>query len=547
MAFCNQPLIGIPDETRRVAEAVCRGSTAWYLRLSRELRKIYSTLDFAELYPDAGQWGIHPYRAFAILMLQVIEGLSDRAAADQICTSIGWKYILSLELDDEGWHHTVFVRARDRLLRTDPQKTFLDAQLRILSEQGLLKTKKQRIDATSIDACVKVLNRTELVLEAVRNAIEALSDADPDWLASITQSEWIERYYLSRPFNYGLPRRHKSKIELAQAAGEDGFFILYCIEQTREPKRTKLSKLKAIVTLRQILEDQFYPPEGKNGPTLRDEKELKPSGERLVSPHETDARMATKRGQTWTGYKLHTTETCTAGGPNFITDTRIEPATKNDSLTLPDVVMRLDERKMLPEKLLADSGYVNATFYSKARIELGLDILSRLVNGHSWQSQIKNGFDISRFKIDFAKREVRCPRRVKSKRWKISKAGDINVFFPEDKCCVCPAKERCTKATRRVLHLQPEPVFREQQFMRQRQDTTDFKLEYSARAGAEGTQAEFVRVAGRRSKVRGQNKTNLTYVLAAVAVNFGRFFRHQLGLHPRVTPVGKFLAVQAIA
>jgi len=543
MAYCKHPLMAIPDETRAIAEAVCVKSAAWYLKLSRELRKLYSTIDFESLYPEAGQWGIHPFRVFAFLMLQAIEGLSDRQAADQVRMNIGWKFVLALPLDHEGWDASVLSRIRDRLLETDPQTMLLDAQLTSLREKNLLNTRRQRTDATSIKAWVKLLNRTELVLETVRNAIETLSTEDPEWLISVAKQEWMARYYLDRPFNYRLPKGEKGQQELAQIAGEDGFYILGCIENTPQTKRNFLEELEAIRALRAVLDDQFHPPDDKHGPKLRDPKELNPSGERIVSPYETEARTASKGDKTVTGYKFHTTETCVAGSPNFITDARVEAATKNDSLTLPDIVERLREKDLQPQKLLVDGGYVNTTFFAKARNEFGLDIVSRLVNGHSWQSKENKGFDSSRFEIDFAAREAVCPAKVTSSRWKQKKDGHSDIYFPEEACSICPFKEACTKAVCRILRVPPEAVYREQQFMRDRQKTPEFKKEYATRAGVEGTQSEVVRVAGRQSTVRGRTKTNLRYVLAAVAVNFGRLFRWEMNKRPRVTPTGKFLAL----
>jgi hypothetical protein len=374
-----------------------------------------------------------------------------------------------------------------------------------------------------------------------------LSEHDPEWLSGIAREGWRKRYYFDRPFNYRLPKEEHSKLELAQIAGEDGFYVLDCIAETLEPKRSELGALDAIAILGRVLDDQFHSPDDKNAPKLRDLKELKPSGERIASPYETDARTASKGEKTWTGYKFHTTETCVKGGPNFITDARIEPATKNDSLTLPDIVDRLHTKHLLPDKLFVDGGYVNMPFFTKARIELGLDIVSRLQNGHSWQSKANNGLDNSQFQIDFSKREALCPANVKSSQWKLKKDGHTDIYFPEEACSTCPLKEKCTKAAQRILRVQPEEVFKQQQFMRERQQTTEFRREYSTRAGAEATQSEFVRVAGRQSSVRGQVKTNLKYVLAAVAVNFGRFLRWELKQPPRLTPTGKFLALAVVA
>jgi transposase len=542
MSFCRQP-VPIPDETRNIAERVCVGSTGWYLSLSRELRRIYSSLDIESLYPDAGQWGIHPYRAFAFLMLQILEGLSDRGAAGQVTLNIGWKFVLALPLDHPGWDPTVLCTERDRLLKADVL-SILDKQIAIFKEKGLVDTIKQRLDSTPIEACVKSLNRTELIYEAVRNAIEGLAQEAPEWLSSISRPDWKKRYYLDRPFNYRLPKKETERQKLAQTSGEDGFYILKCIKsQVDEEKRTALDNVDGIRILKQVLEDQFHPPDDSGKPRLRDAKELKPSGDRLVSPHETDARRACKGGDTWDGYKLHTTETCVKGAPNFITDARIEPSTKNDSLTLPDIVERLKLQERLPKKLFVDSGYVNAPFFTKAQAELGLEIISPLLNGHSWQSAAQKGFDSSNFEVNFSTRQASCPAGILSSNWKPKAEGHVDIYFPKHACSACSFKTDCTKAERRILKVQPEPVYQHQRIMRLRQETPEFKQEYSTRAGAEATQSEIVRIAGRQSTLKGQAKTNLKYVLACIGINFGRYFRWENDRRPRVTPSGKFLTL----
>jgi transposase len=43
---------------------------------------------------------------------------------------------------------------------------------------------------------------------------------------------------------------------------------------------------------------------------LRKAEELPPTGERMDSPSDPDARFGNKRSVTWTGSKVHLTETC---------------------------------------------------------------------------------------------------------------------------------------------------------------------------------------------------------------------------------------------
>jgi hypothetical protein len=51
-----------------------------------------------------------------VTVLQFIEGLSDRGAADAVRGRIDWKYLLCLELDDPGFDHSVLCEFRTRLL-----------------------------------------------------------------------------------------------------------------------------------------------------------------------------------------------------------------------------------------------------------------------------------------------------------------------------------------------------------------------------------------------------------------------------------------------
>jgi hypothetical protein len=53
--------------------------------------------------------------------------------------------------------------------------------------------------------------------------------------------------------------------------------------------------------------------------TWRENDNTPPSGRYLSSPHDTDARYATKRQIHWIGYKIHRTETDGDEQPNLIT------------------------------------------------------------------------------------------------------------------------------------------------------------------------------------------------------------------------------------
>ena len=105
----------IPEETQRVARAAFPQSTLC-LRIADALGPVYGDEQFADLFPRRGQPAEAPGRLAWITVLQFVENLSDRAAADAVRGRLDWKYLLGLELTDPGFHHTVLSEFRSRLV-----------------------------------------------------------------------------------------------------------------------------------------------------------------------------------------------------------------------------------------------------------------------------------------------------------------------------------------------------------------------------------------------------------------------------------------------
>ena len=86
----------VPAQTARIARAAFPKG-ALCLRIYDELGTIFQDHDFADLFPPHGQPAQAPFRLALITILQFLEGLSDRAAADAVRGRIDWKYLLCLE------------------------------------------------------------------------------------------------------------------------------------------------------------------------------------------------------------------------------------------------------------------------------------------------------------------------------------------------------------------------------------------------------------------------------------------------------------------
>lgn len=101
MSMYPHELGSIPAETMRIARAAYpKGSLA--MRLRDELGGIYRDEQFVGLFPTRGQPAEAPWRLALVLVLQYVDGLTDRQAADAIRGRIDWKYALGLELTDTG-------------------------------------------------------------------------------------------------------------------------------------------------------------------------------------------------------------------------------------------------------------------------------------------------------------------------------------------------------------------------------------------------------------------------------------------------------------
>jgi len=228
------PIGEIPLETARIARAAFPKGTL-VTRLREEFSDLYKDEDFKALYPNQGQPGLAPWRLALVTVLQFLEHLSDRQAADAVRARIDWKYALGLELTDPGFHFSVLTEFRARLVAGQAEHMLLDNMLQRFKQRGLLKARgKQRTDSTHVLAAVHDLNLLELVAETLRAALDDLAAIAPDWLRAVAPPAWFERYG-RRVEEYNLPKSQDKRTALARQIGADGCLLLEALEQPTAP------------------------------------------------------------------------------------------------------------------------------------------------------------------------------------------------------------------------------------------------------------------------------------------------------------------------
>ena len=125
----------VPVETARVALAVFpKGNLC--ITTSNTLGTALSDQAFSELFKKKGQPGVSPWRLALVTILQFVEGLTDRQAANAMRSRIDWKYLLCLELTDVGFDHTVLSEFRTRLVNAGEERLVFERLLAFCNEKS---------------------------------------------------------------------------------------------------------------------------------------------------------------------------------------------------------------------------------------------------------------------------------------------------------------------------------------------------------------------------------------------------------------------------
>ncbi|MBM0260375.1 IS1182 family transposase [Micromonospora sp. 4G55] len=493
------------------------------MRIRDALGPVFSDEQFAQAFPARGRPAASPGALALVSVLQYAEGLSDRQAADQVRARMDWKYLLGLDLDDPGFDFTVLTDFRTRLIKHGLEEKVLDVILDRCSQHGLLRAGgRQRTDSTHVLAAVRTLNRMEFVGETLRAALEALSAAAPAWLTPLIDAGWADRYG-ARIDSYRFPKGEDVRRRWAERVGRDGFAVLDAI--AAPGALGWLREIPAVQVLTQTWEQQYQ----RDGQEVRwrEGKDLPPSRDRLASPYDTDARYGLKRGNGWTGYKVHLSETCDPDAPHLITHVATTDATVTDTEMTATIHQGLAGGRLSPSEHVVDAGYVTAAHIVAARDEHGINLLGPVgLDTHQGER-----FPQSDFRIDWQTKTVTCPQGKASASWfnqrKSSGTDLTRVRFAARDCVGCPVRARCTSAASgpwgRTLTLLPQDQQQVLQTRRQEQTTERWQQRYHTRAGVEATISQAVRHTGiRRSRYTGTVKTHLGHVFAATAVNLLR-------------------------
>lgn len=469
-----------------------------------------------------GRPAIDPVLLSGVTLLQFMEKVTDRRAAEQVVYHLGWKYALDLELDYEGFHSTVLVYFRDRLEEKKAERVIFDGIIDLLIELGLIKRAgKQRIDSTHILGYVKEMSRLECAVETVRLGLEGLAGV----LVAGKRPEFWERLwalYVQSEVGWRLSKAERDS--RYRQCGQDLKDLLEWIDN-HDPK---LGEIESIQLMRRVFEEQFEVVQG-----AVQSRRTRPS-RAVQNPHDPDAHYADKGTKQWIGYKVHVMESVdpkepakikAEPGEHFITEILTTEAAQDEMAGLAKALKRQQEHHELkPEAVYADGGYVTEGTLSQAESE-AMELL-----GPTRPDPHKGPYNADGFVVDVENQRAVCPQGKTSTQCSRIKDSYMGTVYYRlewgSQCDGCPVQKQCTRAKsgRRMLvvGLRHDLVQKRREQMR----VDNFSESMHPRNGIEGTHSELVRGHGlRRTKYRGFNRVALSHYFMGAACNVKRYLK----------------------
>jgi len=173
----GDPDVVLTDAAALCGELVKPGSV--YAWLAGHRHELFPDAAFADLFPSGRGRPSEPADVVAtVLVLQALEGLSDREAAEALRLRIDWKVACGLSLTDEGIHPTTLTYWRRRLRASARPRRIYDAVAAVIDATGVLAGRRRRaLDSTIVDDAVATQDTVTQLVSLIRRVRQAVPAA----------------------------------------------------------------------------------------------------------------------------------------------------------------------------------------------------------------------------------------------------------------------------------------------------------------------------------------------------------------------------------
>jgi hypothetical protein len=517
----------LDDVTRFCDETLDEHSI--YAFLHRERGQLFPDEAFADLFDDKGRRSVPPSVVAVVMVLQRLEGLSDREAAERYCFDNRWRYAAGVGgYDSAGWTgfaHTVLVDMRERLRHSQNPNRIFDVTRAAAKEAGLIG-RKRVLDSTPLYDAVATMDTVTLIRSAIRGLLKV---ADAELAVEL-------RAVFCSGDDYATSAKpmidwddEAAREALIDSRAKDAYAALVALEgRELGPVVAQAAALLATVVGQDI-------EEGDDG-TFRIARKV--TKDRVISTVDPEARHGHKtQSKSFDGYKGHA-----AIDPDseILTATIVTPGNAGDASVAENLIADLlADHDHSPDAskcdeshdaggqdefidgggatVYGDSAYGTGSFQSRLEAE---DIESKC---KTQGPNATNGlFGKDRFAINLDEDTVTCPAGATVSITRHSDGGGMAKFAQA--CVSCTLRPRCTKAKEgRSIAVGPNEAVLAR--ARARQKDPEWLADYRAtRPKVERKLAHLMRRrhGGRRARVRGRGRVDADFSLLAAAVNLAR-------------------------
>jgi hypothetical protein len=485
-----------------------------YRLLHAERDRLFADELFADLYVQHGRRSVPPSILAVVMVLQRLEGCSDREACDRFAYDLRWRYAAGVDDEMGSFAHTVLVELRARLRASaDPDRIFR-VTCELARQVGLVGVRRV-LDSTPLLDAVATQDTVTLLRGAIRGVLRACS---PELAA-------VVRAALARDDDYAAAGKPvcdwddpQAREQLVDALFRDGYRAMDALRDRRlGPDLAQAAELLATVIgqdIQETADGRFVIAQGV-------------APDRVISVVDPQARHGHKTGaHGFDGYKGHV-----AIDPDseIITAAEVGPANAGDAAMAAALLADLPADLGRSQPAATAQPPSAPVVYGDAAYGTGALLAELEQHGVTAMTRVAaptapaGHFTKQQFGIDLDQGTVTCPARLAVPITPARGGGGLARFGRA--CQVCPLRASCTSSPAgRTITIHPQDA--RLAAARRRQREPAWRADYRAhRPTVERKLAHLLRRrhGGRRARVRGLVRVGQDWRLLAAAVNLARF------------------------
>lgn len=486
------------DAMAMCGHLVARDSVHWFLAEHRQ--RLFPDDMFADLFASGrGRPSVPADVIATVMVLQALEGLSDRDAIAQLRMNIAWKVAAGRALHDEGFHPTVLTLWRNKLRASDRPQRIFDAVREVVDATNVLAGKTRRaLDSTVLDDAVTRQDAIMQLVAQIRRVRRLIPEAkalvlvahDYDHDAGKPVCAWNDRADIDRVVTELVTDAHTILAALEGVTLDDG-------------------QAEAVGLLALVAGQDVEPGEGDGtwriAPVTR--------SDRIVSVHDPDSRHVHKTTSNYRdGFKAHVGVEPDSG---LITACELTAGNVGDAQVAPGLLA--DESE--PVEVLADSAYGSGEF----RAHLAQHGHRATIKPIPLHTAIPDGFTTDDFTIDTTAMTATCPNGIT-----VTISARTRQARFTHRCNGCPLRHRCTRSAKGkilTVHQHHDLLAAARAHARSAEFSEPYRQH---RPMVERSLAWLIRRAGRKVRYRGIARNRIGLAHRCAAINLRRLIN--LGL-----------------